>query len=68
MAPQSEDASIHYYKLTEEAAPWFHSDGVAEQFIKYKSDGRKYTVKELVDEGILDDITYLVESGEIKID
>lgn len=75
LAPHSEDASVHYYKLTEdyemttgEAAPWFDSDGGAEQFVKYKSDGTKYTIKELVDEGILDDITDLVESGEIKID
>ena len=49
-------------------APWFGSDGGAEQFVKYKLDGTKYTIKELLDIGILDDVTDLVERGEIKID
>lgn len=30
-----------------EAAPWFGNNGGVEQFVKYKSDGSKYTVKEL---------------------
>ena len=53
---------------TGEAAPWFGSNGGAEQFVKYKSDGSKYTVKELEDIGILEDITDLVEKGKMKID
>ena len=53
---------------TGEAAPWFGSDGGAEQFVKYKPDGSKYTIKELEDLGILEDITDLVEKGEIGID
>ena len=75
LAPHSETAEVHYYQLTEdykmtigEAAPWFGSDGGAEQFVKYKSDGSKYTIKELEDLGILEDITDLVEKGEIGID
>lgn len=75
LAPHSENSEIHYYRLIEdyemtkgEVAPWFASDGGAEQFVKYKSDGSKYTVKELEDAGILEDITDLVEKGEIKID
>lgn len=66
---------MHYYQLTEDyemttgtAAPWFGSDGGAEQFVKYKPDGTKYTIKELEDAGILEDITDLVKKGEIKID
>lgn len=75
LAPHSENAKIHYYQLMEdcemttgEAAPWFGSDGGAEQFVIYKSDGSKYTVKELEDAGILEDITDLVEKGEIELD
>ncbi|GKX28615.1 hypothetical protein SH1V18_10950 [Vallitalea longa] len=75
LAPHSENASIHYYQLTEDykmtsgkAAPWFGSDGGADQFVKYKPDGTKYTIKELEDAGILEDITDLVERGEILID
>lgn len=44
------------------------SESGAEQFVKYKPDGSKYTIKELEDMGILEDITDLVEKGEIKID
>lgn len=75
LAPHSEGVEVHYYQLTEkckmttgEAAPWFGSDGGAEQFVKYKPDGSKYTIKELEDAGILEDITDLVKKGEIKID
>ena len=75
LAPHSEGAEVHYYQLTEDyemtagrAAPWFGSEGGAEQFVKYKPDGSKYTIKELEDMGILEDITDLVEKGEIKID
>ncbi|MBE6050034.1 MAG: DUF4237 domain-containing protein [Clostridium sp.] len=75
LAPHSDGVALHYYRLTEnyemtkgKAAPWFGSDRGAEQFVKYKSNGGKYTIKELEDEGILEDITDLVESGEIKID
>ena len=75
LAPHCEDAAVHYYQLTEDyvmttgkAVPWFGSDGGAEQFVKYKPDGTKYTIKELEDAGILEDITDLVKGGEVKID
>ena len=75
LAPHSENAKIHYYRLVEDyemttgrVAPWFGSNGGAEQFVKYKPDGSKYTIKELEDAGILEDITDLVEKGEIKVD
>jgi len=51
-----------------EAAAWFGSDGDAEQFVKYKPDGTKYTIKELEDMGILDDVTDFVKKGEINIE
>ena len=54
LALHSDDAKVHYYQLMEdykmtmgEAAPWFGNNGGVEQFVKYKSDGSKYTVKEL---------------------
>ncbi len=76
LAPHSEGAEVHYYQLMDdyemtagEAAPWFGSDGGAEQFVKYKPNSiDKYTVKELEDAGILKDVTSLVEKGEITID
>jgi hypothetical protein len=75
LAPHSEGVEIRFYILTEnykmttgEAASWFGSNGGAEQFVKYKPDGGKYTIKELEDAGILEDITDLVKKGEIKID
>ena len=79
LAPHSDPAltntEIHYYQLTEdckmavgEAAPWFGSDGGAEQFVKYKPDGSKYTINEMLNDGILEDITDLVENGDVKID
>ncbi|WP_051685133.1 glycohydrolase toxin TNT-related protein [Clostridium sp. KNHs205] len=75
LAPHSEGAEVHYYQLTEdykmttgEAAAWFGSDGGAEQFVKYKADGTKYTIKELEGMGILDDVTDLVNKGEINIE
>ena len=75
LAPHSEDAPVHYYQLTEDykmttgrAAPWFGSNGGAEQFVVYKPDGSKYTISELEDAGILVDITDQVIEGEIQID
>ena len=63
LAPYSENAKVHYYVLTEdyrmtsgEAAPWFGSNGGAEQFVKYKQDGTKYSIKELQDLGILKEL------------
>ena len=53
LAPHSEYAEEHYYMLTEDynmstgkAAPWFESNGGADQFVKYKADGSKYSIKE----------------------
>lgn len=53
---------------TGKAAPWFGSEGGGEQFVKYKPDGSKYTIKELEDAGMLEDITDLVKRGEVRFD
>ncbi|MBC1611238.1 ribonuclease YeeF family protein [Listeria welshimeri] len=75
LAPHSEGIEVHYYQLTEDfrmttgkAAPWFGSEGGGEQFVKYKPDGSKYTIKELEDAGMLEDITDLVKRGEVRFD
>ena len=77
LAPHSENAEVHYYQLMEdyemttgEATAWFGGDGGAEQFVKYKPDSKKvkYTVQELENAGILEDITDLVEEGVIRIE
>ena len=74
LAPHSYGVKEHYYVLTEntemttgEAAPWFGSKGGAKQFVKFKPNGDKYTIKELLDEGILEDITDLVKQGDIDV-
>lgn len=66
---------IHYYRMTEEGsmtsgeiAPWFGSEGGGTQFVKYKPDGTKYTIRELEDAGLIEDITDLVEEGVIRIE
>lgn len=51
-----------------EVAPWFGSIGGAEQFVKYKLDGSRYTIKELEELGILVDITDMVSEGVIQIE
>jgi len=75
LAPHSETANHYYYRPTEEftmdagtAEPWFGSNGGATQYIKYHPNGEKYTVQELIDDGLLDDITDLVKEGFIKIE
>ena len=75
LAPHSENAEIHYYRMTEEGsmtsgeiAPWFGSEGGGTQFVKYKPDGTKYTIRELEDAGLIEDITDLVEEGVIRIE
>ena len=45
------------------AAPWFGSNGGATQYLKYHSNGDLYTVEELLHDGLLEDITDLVEKG-----
>lgn len=74
LAPDSEGVEVHYYRLardcemtTGKAAPWFDSEGGAEQFVKYKADGNKFKIEELIKEGFLIDITELVRKGEIII-
>ena len=74
LAPHSEKAKHYYYKPTEEftmvagtAAPWFGSNGGATQYLKYNTNGDIYTVEELLKEGLLDDITDLVEEGLISV-
>jgi predicted ribonuclease toxin of YeeF-YezG toxin-antitoxin module len=75
LAPHSETAKHYYYKPTEEftmdagtAAPWFGSNGGATQYLKYHSNGELYTVQELIHDGLLDDITDLVEKGLINVE
>lgn len=75
LAPHSEGAEIHYYQLVEDyefttgkAAPWFGSEGGAKQYVVYKPDGSKYTIKELEEAGIIEDVTELVNKGEIVIE
>lgn len=75
LAPHSEGAEIHYYQLVEDyefttgkAAPWFGSEGGAQQYVVYKPDGSKYTIKELEEAGIIEDVTELVNKGEIVIE
>ena len=75
LAPHSEEANQYYYRPTDKflisagtVAPWFGSDGGGEQFVKYKADGSKYSIQELLDEGLLEDITDKVKKGEVIID
>ena len=75
LAPHSEGAEIHYYQLVEDyefttgkAAPWFGSEGGAQQYVVYKPDGSKYTIKELEETGIIEDVTELANKGEIVIE
>lgn len=69
------DMPIKYYELLEDTefltgdiAPWFDLKGGGKQFLAYKPDGNRYTVQELLDAGILKDITVQVKKGEIIID
>jgi len=50
------------------AAPWFCSNGGETQYIRYHLNGGLYTVKGLLEEGSLEDITDLVEKGLIKVE
>lgn len=73
--PDITSTPIKYYELlddteflTGDIAPWFGFDGGGKQFLVYKSDGKRYTVQELLDADILKDITEHVRKGEITID
>ena len=73
--PDITDMPIKYYELLEDTefltgdiAPWFDLKGGGKQFLAYKPDGNRYTVQELLDAGILKDITVQVKKGEIIID
>ena len=75
LAPGTENVEIHYYQLakdcemtTGKVAPWFDSPGGAEQFVKYKANGKMFSIEEMENEGFLIDITELVKKGEIIID
>ena len=75
LSPYSDGAEVHYYRLLKdytmtkgEVVPWFGSAGGAEQFVKYKKNGDKYSIMELEKLEILEDITDLVERGDIIID
>lgn len=70
LPPHSEGSEIHYYRLTQDymmttgtVASWFGAQGGGLQFVVYKNPLRyeKYTIKELEDLGILEDITDKVE-------
>lgn len=73
--PELTSTPVHYYRLTEDlsmttgkVAPWFGFAGGGEQFVAYKDDNTKYSIQELLDAGILEDITDQVEKGEITVD
>ncbi|EPY2303453.1 TNT domain-containing protein [Clostridium sporogenes] len=73
LAPHSETANHYYYRLLQnfevtsgKAAPWFGSTGGAKQYIKYNANGKLYTIDELIDEGLIEDVTDLVKEGLIK--
>ncbi|MCH5267602.1 MAG: TNT domain-containing protein [Lachnospiraceae bacterium] len=75
LAPHSENAEVHYYQLikdysitTGKVAPWFGFSGGGEQFLVYESENKMLSIKEMIKEKILVDITDLVEKGVIKID
>ncbi len=66
MAPHSEGSKEYYYVLLKDyemtagkAAPWFDKPGGGEQFIVFKNNRDLYTIEELKDMGVLDDITRL---------
>ncbi|WP_275452422.1 hypothetical protein [Clostridium sporogenes] len=40
--------------------------GGAKQYIKYHANGKLYTIDELIDEGLIEDVTDLVKEGLIK--
>ncbi|URZ18357.1 TNT domain-containing protein [Clostridium felsineum] len=70
LAPHSETANHYYYRATKDfevtsgkAAPWFGSPGGAKQYIKYNEDGKIYTINELMDKGLIEDITDMVKKG-----
>ena len=46
----------------------FGSEGGAQQYVVYKPDGSKYTIKELEEADIIEDVTELVNKGEIVIE
>ena len=77
LAPHSGTAKHYYYYYrptenftmdVETSVPCFGSNGGDTQYIKYHSNGKLYIVNELVDEGLLEDITDLVKKGLIKIE
>lgn len=75
LAPHSNGAKEYFYRPTEKfkitsgnAAPWFGSNGGGSQFVKYKPDGNKYSIQEMLNLGLLEDITEKVKKGVVKID
>ena len=63
LAPYSRDFDLHYYELIEEmtfttgeVAPWFGFSGGGEQFILLAQDGRKYTINEMLQMGIIEEV------------
>ncbi|RUT46774.1 DUF4237 domain-containing protein [Paenibacillus anaericanus] len=60
LAPHSDYADYYVYKIVQDfeveggiIAPWFDRPGGGLQYIKYKPDGDKYSLEELVDLGYL---------------
>jgi len=75
LPPNYYGSNEYYYRPTEKfeitsgnVAPWFGSVGGGVQYIKYKTDGTRYTIQELLNLGFLEDITEKVKEGVIKID
>lgn len=64
LAPHSEKAPYYVYEVIEdfevttgEISPWFDQPGGGTQIIKYKPNGRPYSVEELIDLGVIKQMT-----------
>ncbi|WP_186578013.1 TNT domain-containing protein [Aquibacillus kalidii] len=63
LAPHSENAPYYVYEVIDdceatlgEIAPWFDQPGGGTQIIKYKPNGRPYSIEELIELGMIKQI------------
>ncbi|WP_252198884.1 TNT domain-containing protein [Bacillus mycoides] len=63
LAPHSEQAPYYVYEVIDDFevtlgkfAPWFDQPGGGTQIIKYKSNGRPYSIEELIELGVIKQI------------
>ncbi|EUJ43286.1 hypothetical protein PRIP_13199 [Listeria riparia FSL S10-1204] len=64
LALHSDEANYYVYRVREDfqvkggtAAPWFDRPGGGTQYIKYHSNGKPYTMNELVKEGFIKSVS-----------